>query len=263
MKKSTLFLVGMAVLALSFGLVLAGCENGVQEVEGEVSINYPQVAAPSITAEKTTDGKYLILRWDAVENAGDYQVYSNQEGKNTILGGGSGATNRVTYKADGTSSVNSDSDKWNVIVPLTADIGAQLKSVRVGVQAIAGRYDGRNWYNSGIAWSGYNQETAHPYTALLGTWKKDGATAMDKQSFEFAAGPESYQPIEYIVRAQNGQILTTGYLSSSEIRGDTVSTSLSVDYYNNVAISIGTDGKLTVSDTGYSSYSYLAGVYVK
>jgi hypothetical protein len=274
MNKSKWFLVGMAVLVLAFGFVLAGCENGVQQVEGEVSVKHPQVAAPTITAEKTTDGKYLILRWDAVADGRGYEVYLNQEGKKTIdslSGSGSGIsgpTHSVTFKVDGTSAVNNDPDKWNVKIPLTAAFGAERPKVRFGVRAYGGAYDGREWDGSGIAWTDYYEPALNPYEELLGTWKKDGATAAEKQSFKFERGPNPDNPsIEYTIRDQSGELITGGggTLSLSSLSGDIVSTSFySSALYETVYIYIGTTHKLTVSGiSNYSSYDYLNGTYVK
>jgi hypothetical protein len=259
MNKSKWFLVGLAVLVLAFGFVLAGCENGVQQVEGEVSLKHPQVAAPTITVEKTTDGKYLILRWDAVADGHDYEVYLNQEGKKTIDTIG-GATHFMTFKVDGTSVVNNDPDKWNVKIPHIAAFGAERQKVRFGVSAFGGANDGRDWAESGIAWTDYYEAALNPYEALIGTWKKDGATAAEKQSFQFNKTTDPDRPIEYIVRDDEGIILASGTLSAYLLSsGDTVSTS----FYNNILGSITIEiinNKLVV--TSYYYY-YLNTTYIK
>jgi hypothetical protein len=251
-------LLGMLAGALAFGMVLAGCENGVQEVEGGVSITKPQVAAPAITEVKTTDGKYIILSWDAVDNAGSYAVVQNQKDKKTISSVEPSPTNGITYKADGTSVSNSDPDKWNVKIPLRASLGAAAAEYRFGVRASAGAYDGLDWYDSGITWGAYTATVTHPYTALLGTWVKERATASERQKFEFESTMSDYYPISYTVYDDSGNWLTSGSLSRDDITGDTVSFETYVNGYR-TDFSI-TAGKLIVSN---NYYNYLNATYVK
>jgi hypothetical protein len=257
--------LGMAVLALTFGFVLVGCQNP-QQVEGEVSVQYPQVSSPKITEAKTTDGKYLILSWDAVDHASGYNVYANQRNKKTIDGYSIiDTTNRWTYKIDGTEEVNNDTDKWNVKIPLTATtFGAELKDIRIGVQTEAANYGDYDRANSGIAWSAYYKENPHLYTALLGIWKKEGANTSEKQNFEFKVPPSSTSsyPIEFFIRDQTENLRGSGNLTNNAISGSTISNSLTANGdVSNFTIKMD-NGKLVVSDIS-GTYSYLNGTYVK
>ncbi|MDR2535415.1 MAG: hypothetical protein LBD29_05205 [Treponema sp.] len=255
-------ILGMSAAVLAFGLVFLGC-NDVQEVEGGVSITKSQVATPAITEAKTTDNKYLIISWDAVDNASGYQVSMNQKDKKAI-GRLSGITptNARIYKIDGSSSVNSDSDKWNVKIPLSGAFGATLQEYRYGITAFAGGYDGLDWYNSGIAWGEYYLQTPHPYTALLGTWVKENATAEDNQKFTFEQTDSTDYPISYSVKKQNGTSLGSGDIHISYVNSGSISFTIYPEGggYGSVDISMSFDGKLSVSS---HSYSYLDGTFVK
>jgi hypothetical protein len=146
---------------------------------------------------------------------------------------------------------------------LTAQFGAVLQEYRFGIQARAGGYDGRDWFPaSGITWGAYYQQTAHPYTVLLGNWSKEGATAAEKQKFSFTSSGDSDNPINYVISDQTGVFLDGGSLSSSAIWGGTVSFSIYINGYSSVQIYMTGDGKLQVSTSG-SSYSYLDGPYTK
>jgi hypothetical protein len=81
MKNNKLFVLG--VLALIFGLVLGGCDNGVQEVK----IVYDKAAAPTnvrVTKEQYITS-YLLLSFDAAENATQYAYYIREKGSKVIL----------------------------------------------------------------------------------------------------------------------------------------------------------------------------------
>jgi hypothetical protein len=146
------FLMGTGAVLL-FGLVLAGC---VQEVTGTVGINYPQIAAPSVTAKKTTDGKYLILTWKAVSKASGYTIYAQQKDKVTVESGGSASNKYIYSEFDGTSSTNLDVDKYSARISLlTADVAMVRKDYRFGVQANANAALAGGAQNSGISWTSY------------------------------------------------------------------------------------------------------------
>ena len=90
--------VGVLVMVLAFGVLFTSCENDVQEVKGNVGINYAKAnAVASVTAkeEKLVDittgnsypagtYSYIYLSWDAAENVSGYTVFYQQEGKNTV-----------------------------------------------------------------------------------------------------------------------------------------------------------------------------------
>ncbi|MDR3147119.1 MAG: hypothetical protein LBU00_01925 [Treponema sp.] len=78
MKNNKLFVLG--VLALIFGLVLVGCNNGVQEVK----IVYDKAAAPTnVWVVKYYGG--FNLTFDAVENATQYAYYMRENGSKAII----------------------------------------------------------------------------------------------------------------------------------------------------------------------------------
>lgn len=252
----------LAIGLLVFSLVLMGCSDeatGPTEITGTVATDNPNVSAPSVTAEKTNDGKYLILSWNAVENAGGYTVYQNQRDKRTItsLSGSISPMNGITYKKDGTTAANSDPDKWNVRVALTAPLGAASAEYRFGVRTSASSYDGVSRDSSVIAWSGYEATTVHPYTALLGTWIKDGSTTGPKFVIDtYSSGSMEY--ITWELYSASGSYLSESTIYS--ISGTTVSFSGQDDSYNSFTARL-TGGELVVS--GYTGSRGLAGNYIK
>jgi hypothetical protein len=202
--KKNLGFVGMLVMVLALGVLFIGCENGTQEVEGAVSINKPQVAAPAISEVKTTDGKYVILSWNAVDGAGSYSVKKNQKNKTHIqdITYDCNPTNTITYKTDGSTERNNDPDKWNAKISLVVDFEVStMVNHRYGVSATAGRYDGLEWYNSGITWGADYETVPHPYRALLGTWIKEGSSTGPKFVITETG---NYNPIRYTLYAANG-----------------------------------------------------------
>jgi hypothetical protein len=151
---------GLAIFALVFGLVFAGCENaaGPQEVTGSVTINNPRVGAPSVTATPTSDGRYLILTWNAVPNATEeYTVYTQMEGKTTVHRMGT-ASNDYTYdNTNGSQSSNSDVDKYAYRIPLISSSGDYFGNYKFGVQANPSEALTAGAYASEVAWTGYYQ----------------------------------------------------------------------------------------------------------
>ncbi|GHU37191.1 hypothetical protein FACS1894172_20540 [Spirochaetia bacterium] len=149
-KWSTMLLAGMAAMVLSFGLVLAGCDDGgVQEVK---VVTDKANAVAAVTATLTSDDLGVIISWDAVDNAYDYNIYYQQEGKKTIQSFSSYAQNAKTYDpADGTEITNTDVDKWSVLAELNSRISLiSSKKYRFGVQVTDFSYN-----DSDIVWSGY------------------------------------------------------------------------------------------------------------
>jgi fibronectin type 3 domain-containing protein len=80
MKKNSLFAV-MLVMTLALGM-FAGCENGVQEIEGSVGINEQKAPQAGAVTYKITDTKqYVIVSWDAAAEDVYYRVYLKQDDK--------------------------------------------------------------------------------------------------------------------------------------------------------------------------------------
>ena len=77
MKQQSLFgtrtLAAALAAVLATGLVLAGCANPMQEIEGTVNANSPAIDNPSVTAEAVTGG--VKLSWPPIVEAGSYQVW--------------------------------------------------------------------------------------------------------------------------------------------------------------------------------------------
>jgi hypothetical protein len=117
MNKKICF-VGMLASVLTLGVLFAACENGVQEVEGNVNATQVVVKAAgvaSVTALQTTTPKdYIIVSFDAVENASSYTLYRQQDGKKSINTGGSVGNNSTYNATTGVETYsNSDVDKWS------------------------------------------------------------------------------------------------------------------------------------------------------
>jgi hypothetical protein len=159
---SKMLLAGMAAMVLALGLVLAGCENGVQEVEGTVKVAQDKPAGvASVTAVLTTGNllgqsyKGVIISWDAVDNAQSYSVYYQQEGKKTMQSSYYvNAQSDYTYAAaDGAQTLNTDIDKWSALAKLGGSSGITVipgKKYRFGIQT-----QGFDNNSSDIVWSGY------------------------------------------------------------------------------------------------------------
>jgi YD repeat-containing protein len=149
MKKKFGF-AAMLVMVLAFGILFTACNNDAQEITGNVVASYPKASAVAgVTAEKTTNSAYIIVKWDAADNASSYSVYAQQEGKKTQIYTGSSGQYQYTYDADGSLSTNTDVDKWSV--RLTNNYSEGIKG-RFGV-----RTTDINGYSSDIVWSTYIQ----------------------------------------------------------------------------------------------------------
>jgi hypothetical protein len=114
--KKKLGSVKMLVTVLALGLLSAACENGVQEVEGNVGINY-QKANPvaSVSAEVKTltqtpytgyseTNSYVFLAWDAADNVSWYEIFYQQEGKKTVQSGNQDLNQIPGYVFDSSGS---------------------------------------------------------------------------------------------------------------------------------------------------------------
>ena len=73
MKKTRFFAYGMFGAALTFALVLAGCENGVSPVSIDGTVDSTAIDAPAVTAAAVTGG--VRLSWDPIVDASGYQVW--------------------------------------------------------------------------------------------------------------------------------------------------------------------------------------------
>ena len=92
-------LAGMLVTVLALGLLSAACENGVQEVEGNVGLNYDKASPVAAVAADvktltqtpytgyTVTYSYVFLAWDAVDNVSRYEIVYQQDGKKTVQSG--------------------------------------------------------------------------------------------------------------------------------------------------------------------------------
>ena len=73
-KRSKIALFSLLALIAAFGLMFAGCENPVQEVEGTVGLKANKLPAPgSITA--TEAGTDVVITYTAVADATQYSFY--------------------------------------------------------------------------------------------------------------------------------------------------------------------------------------------
>ncbi|GAB6391272.1 MAG: hypothetical protein MdMp014T_0645 [Treponematales bacterium] len=80
MKKKAKNFLGLVFAVIGAVLVIGGCDNGVQEIEGTVS--GPAIAAPAVTASATSVG--VLLEWDPIIEAASYAVYRKTGDKKDI-----------------------------------------------------------------------------------------------------------------------------------------------------------------------------------
>jgi hypothetical protein len=148
MKKGLVF-CGAPVMVLVLGILFAACEDAQK-----VDIVYSKANAVSaVVAVKTTDGRYIIINWPAAENVASYQLFLQQEGKQTILSGGGYAQNFYTYSADdGAETKNDDFDKWSAKIMASTQYSG--KKFRFGIQTEELVKSGSS-LASDVVWSGY------------------------------------------------------------------------------------------------------------
>jgi hypothetical protein len=102
MKNKALILALLVVFA---SVVFTSCGGDNPKIVKEIKV------------DKTTDGLYYILSWDAIgKNVEGYRVYASMEDKASIFQLSSNVTNRTKYNLDSTSTDNGDADKWNARV---------------------------------------------------------------------------------------------------------------------------------------------------
>jgi hypothetical protein len=215
MNKKGLFW-GMAALVLALGLVLAGCDNGAQEIEGSVGLNNnkaPQVG--TVTVTKTQDGQYYIVSWDAVAGRVSYEVWAKQDTKKTIINTNISGQNTYTYDArSGEEIPNNDLDKFS------AKIGT------LGVQYGAGSYSLGvvTSYKNGVvntAAADSDVKWAAPITlgsvaATSVTLTKSTTTAGTfTVTFDTAAAPADVEYYYAVVLYRDGNVVGNDSVSSS------------------------------------------------
>ncbi|GHV43030.1 hypothetical protein AGMMS49546_23470 [Spirochaetia bacterium] len=138
--KNYKVILGIAALALVFGLVLTGCPT---QVEGNVGVNW---AAPAqvgeITVTKTGNSRYYIVSFDAVHDAKGYQVYlkADGEGKQSIRQFTDASADYKYDTATGAQQINDNPEKWYLRI---ASLPQAVGSYRIGVVTIPVR-DGPN-----------------------------------------------------------------------------------------------------------------------
>jgi hypothetical protein len=151
--KNKLVMVALAaamLCALSFG----ACKQDVQDVS--IAEDKAEAVA-SVTVTKISGQTAYIVTWDAVDDAGGYQVYVRVNGAKTLET--ISAQNYVTYSDDGTSKPNANPDKWAASVSFATSGGASVVlpagtySVEFGVQTGPFNNNSINAANSDIVWS--------------------------------------------------------------------------------------------------------------
>jgi hypothetical protein len=183
MKKRFGFL-GVACLALA--LVFAACQNGTQEIEGDVGIKYTPISAPTLVGEGLELSavmvpapgigqvpSYLYLSWDAgpgfEASAGDtFDVFIQFRNTNTFYKLATVSSNTYTYDkaTDNILVLNRNIDRYYyafyVLTPnlpngpsglSAADVFA--KGVRFGIRAVPGNAYGGYRVPSDITWTAY------------------------------------------------------------------------------------------------------------
>jgi hypothetical protein len=151
--KNKLFFAGMAALALTFGFVVMGCGNPLQE-GGTVTANPPKVPGVSdIVAKSTPAGVVVIFK--AAKNAVNYNTFVQKKDTNALSGDAGDAGSNSTYNlTTGALEPNNDIDKYSFLVSpgklakITTPFGAG--EYRFGIVAIS--FDNQH---SDIVWSEY------------------------------------------------------------------------------------------------------------
>ncbi|MDR2482348.1 MAG: hypothetical protein LBD08_01810 [Treponema sp.] len=185
MKKTRFLAYGMFSAALTFALVLAGCENGVSPVSIDGTVNSTAIAAPEVTAEAVTGG--VKLTWDPIVDAQSYEVWRRD------------AVNTADKKLEvnGGPQLDKAANKW-VYLDLAADDNLLVKDTAYTYTVVA------------IATSSTlnnNQGTAEgtPTTIPAKGTKLDKPT---KVEFEF---DEDNSKVKVTVTAPTTGIIPAGY----------------------------------------------------
>jgi hypothetical protein len=139
--KNKLIITGMVSLVILtlMAALLTGCAQeitGSVDIDGNVGIKWEKCNAPAgVSALKTTDNAYVILKWSAPENVSAYEVYYQQEDKKTLVEFGSGQNISIYADDDGAVSANADVDKWSMRIAVSAATFTAGKKYRFGVRS--------------------------------------------------------------------------------------------------------------------------------
>jgi hypothetical protein len=125
MLRKKMLPVLMSGMALAVMIIACndGAQEGVQEIEGTVAIIQPKTKpVTAVTAATTSNGEYVVITWDAVDDVVNYNVIVQQENAmgNASLSAfaGVGYTGpQCVYKyslADGSQSSNENWNRYSV-----------------------------------------------------------------------------------------------------------------------------------------------------
>jgi hypothetical protein len=151
--KNKLFLIALAVLLV---MAFTACQNGVQDVKVQYDKANEVASVTATLTTNTTGNKYVILTWDAVEDASGYGVYYKR-GADKRAGqiGGVQAQNFSTVAvADNgivTWTANDDPDKWSALISVSGGV-VTGKSYTFGVLTYPFVQNG-TVLNSDIVWA--------------------------------------------------------------------------------------------------------------
>jgi hypothetical protein len=207
-KKNFFVLLSIGLIVFSGSFI--ACDNPI-DIEGEVSIKssekLPQVH--SLALEKTKNGKYFILSWDAVSSNVSYQLYFKQDGKLSSISMGYIYSssyydiypqNRYNYNVDDGGQIPNDNfDKWHVRIESldTSSPGSYC----FGVRSIS---DGSGFSPSDILWS-------EPFTVIK------AANVAAVTAVKTSSG-------NYIIATWDAVAGSDSYSARQEIDGTTYST---------------------------------------
>jgi len=105
-------LIGAALAAVVLMILFAACSDEPQLVAWQ-----PAKSVAAVTPEQTTDKYYVLIKWDAIEDGTNYQVYVQEEGKKTVYQFGGGQNSNIYSPTTGFPSIpNTDRDKWSKII---------------------------------------------------------------------------------------------------------------------------------------------------
>jgi len=168
MKKGILFAVVTAVVLTGLAMSCNNDEKVTADISG------PKAAAPDgLDVRQTFNKKAVIFKWNAVQDAYDYAVYFQQEGKKTIVevsqaagypnnedGDPAGALKGAVWsKADNNTDgtrVNNETpftiDNWGIKISVrSSDPAENYNSVTLGGYVPAAELVGGRWYRFGVA----------------------------------------------------------------------------------------------------------------
>jgi hypothetical protein len=145
MKKR---LISVLIAVVFLMVMFAACSDDPQEVK--IVGTSSSSSASNVNAVLTGDKESAILTWDAAQNAYEYDICVQQEGKKTVERASGSASNEYTYNASGVGSANLDVDKWAAKISVRYYTTGKY---RFGV--IANVVGGSVANSSDIKWSNY------------------------------------------------------------------------------------------------------------